>query len=728
MAFMISPGVNTSEIDLTTIVPAVGTTVGALAGPFRWGPCSTRVLVSSELDILNQFQKPDINCFPTWFTGANFLGYGNALWITRVVGPAASNACVVPPIIAPGDTPFQVLNEDQYLDQFAGGQGFPEGTSVGMWAAKYPGDLGSSLAVSMADSANFATWPFRTSFNQPPNTSTYVANAGGSNDEIHVVVVDAGGAWTGTPGTVLETFPYLSKCAAAKNADGSTMYYADNINRLSNYVWWMDFPEFSKAGLETWGSTTLGTVFEVMSTGVVFTEITGGPFVVGETVQFATTATVSAPTSGTTATVSLTIDPLSGAVKAASVTNPGSGYSTAPTVTVTGPGSGASLVAYIASGQVTVVNVGANGTGYLTKSAQVTAQTGSSITITPVNGSFIVGDVVTGVASAAFGTVNDIEGGVLSAYAALSGGVDDNANIQAGDLILGYDLYKSAEDVDIALILSGNLGGVTSIDDMIAVSEEIINIAEYRKDCVAFFSPPMSAVVNNPNYESTDIVAYRIQLPDSSYAVMDSGWKYQYDKYNDAFRWIPLNGDIAGLCVRTDTTKDPWWSPAGFNRGQIMNVIRLAWNPRQAYRDLLYQNAVNPVITTTGEGTILYGDKTMVMKPSAFDRINVRRLFIVLEKSISTAAKYSLFEFNDAFTQASFINMVDPFLRGVQGGRGIYDYKVVCDSTNNTPQVIDSNQFVGDIYIKPARSINFIQLNFIAVSTGVSFDEVVGQF
>ena len=728
MAFMISPGVNVSEIDLTTIVPAVGTTVGALAGPFRWGPCMTRVLTSSELDIINRFYKPDINCFPTWFTGTNFLGYGQALWVTRVVGPAASNACVIPPTITPGDTPFQVLNEDQYLTEFAGGQGFQE-TTVGMWAAKWPGDLGNSLAVSMADSANFANWTFKTSFNQPPNTSSYVSKAGGSNDEIHVVVVDAGGMWTGTPGTVLESFPYLSKCAAAKNADGTTMYYADVLNRTSNYIWWMDYPEFSKDGTETWGTSTLGTAFEVMSTKLVTASITG-TFTVGETVQFATTATVADPTSGTTATIALTLDPITGAVKAASVTNHGSGYTTAPTITVTGPGSGAVLVASIASGQVTVVSVSAAGTGYLAKIATVLSVPvdGTGIFIVPVKGTFGISDVVTGVTSQAFGTVNDIEGGVAAAYAQLSGGVDDNANIQAGDLMLGYDLYKSGEDVDIALLLTGNCGGVQNIDDMIAVLEEAINIVEYRKDCVVFISPPQSAVVSNPGNEATDTVAFRGMLPDSSYTVMDSGWKYQYDKYNDAFRWVPLNGDIAGLCVRTDTVRDPWWSPAGFNRGQIQSVVRLAWNPRQADRDLLYQNNVNPVITTTGDGTVLYGDKTLLSKPSAFDRINVRRLFIVLEKAIATAAKYSLFEFNDAFTQASFTNMVEPFLRDVQGRRGIYDFKVVCDSTNNTPQVIDSNQFVGDIYIKPARSINFIQLNFVAVSTGVSFDEVVGQF
>jgi len=241
-------------------------------------------------------------------------------------------------------------------------------------------------------------------------------------------------------------------------------------------------------------------------------------------------------------------------------------------------------------------------------------------------------------------------------------------------------------------------------------------------------SPDINDVVNNPFGTHEDIIDFRNALTTSSYAMLDSGYKYMYDRYNDAYRWVPLNGDIAGLIVRTDTDRDPWWSPGGFNRGVIKNIIKLAYNPNQGQRDQLYKSGVNPVTTFPGLGTILYGDKTLLAKPSAFDRINVRRLFIVLEKAIATAAKFSLFEFNDEFTRAQFRNMVEPFLRDVQGRRGIFDFRVVCNETNNTPEVIDSNRFVGDIYIKPARSINFITLNFIAVRTGVEFEEVIGKF
>jgi len=264
--------------------------------------------------------------------------------------------------------------------------------------------------------------------------------------------------------------------------------------------------------------------------------------------------------------------------------------------------------------------------------------------------------------------------------------------------------------------------------DNSTVVNYVIAIAESRKDVMVFVSPQQTDVVNNAGNEATSVVATRNALTPSSYAVMDCGWKYQYDKYNDVYRWVPLNGDVAGLCVRTDLQRDPWFSPAGFNRGQILNVVKLAWNPTKSDRDTLYKNGVNPVVTFPGEGTLLYGDKTMLSRPSAFDRINVRRLFIVLEQSITRAARSSLFEFNDDFTRAQFVSIVEPFLRDVKGRRGIYDYRVVCDTTNNTSQVIDANQFVGDIYIKPARSINFIQLNFVAVRTGVSFDEIVGKF
>jgi len=307
----------------------------------------------------------------------------------------------------------------------------------------------------------------------------------------------------------------------------------------------------------------------------------------------------------------------------------------------------------------------------------------------------------------------------------LSGGI--TAALTDGDINVGYDLFTNSDVVDISLVLTGGASVTVQqyvIDNVVTPAGSVTGRSG---DSVAFISPRYSDVVNQSGGETDNIKNWLETLArSSSYTVTDSGWKYMYDKYNGVYRYVPLNGDIAGLCAFTDQVRDPWFSPAGFNRGAIKNAVKLSWNPNQTQRDILYPLGVNPVVTFPGQGTVLYGDKTLQSKPSAFDRINVRRLFITLEKAISRAAKFSLFEFNDDFTRAQFVALVAPFLRDVQGRRGIYDFRVVCDTTNNTPQVIDNNQFVGDIYIKPARSINFIRLNFIAVGTGVQFTEVTG--
>lgn len=314
--------------------------------------------------------------------------------------------------------------------------------------------------------------------------------------------------------------------------------------------------------------------------------------------------------------------------------------------------------------------------------------------------------------------------GITYGSATLTGGVEgaDEVNVTLATVAPGYDLYKDPADVDISLILQGKAIGTTPANSHLLANYIIANVCEVRKDCVLFVSPAIGDIT------PAQMVTFAGAISATTFAVIDSGYKYQYDKYADVYRWIPLNGDIAGICARTDDVRDPWFSPAGYNRGQVKNVVKLQLNPAKAQRDLLYKNNVNPVITQPGQGTVLFGDKTNAGVASAFDRINVRRLFIVLEKAIGIAAKSTLFEFNDEFTRAQFKNLVEPFLRDVQGRRGIYDFRVVVDATNNTAAVVDSNKFVGDIYIKPARSINFIQLNFVAVRSGVEFTEVVGQF
>ena len=301
----------------------------------------------------------------------------------------------------------------------------------------------------------------------------------------------------------------------------------------------------------------------------------------------------------------------------------------------------------------------------------------------------------------------------------LAGGSDDNAPT-AGEIASGYDLLEDSETEDVNLLFAApDANGVNTI------ANDLISIAVARKDCMAFVSPPIEDTVGSSS-PASDVKAFADSLTSSSYASCDSTALYVYDKYNDVYRYIGAAGHQAGLCANADRVADAWFSPAGVNRGQLLGITKLAFNPKQADRDTLYKARVNPIVSMPGQGTLLFGDKTLLSRPSAFDRINVRRLFIVLEKAISTAAKAQLFEFNDEFTRAQFRNLVEPFLRDVKGRRGLTDFLVVCDATNNTGQVIDSNRFVADIFIKPARSINFITLNFIATRTGVEFSEISG--
>lgn len=720
MPFMLSPGVAVVEKDFTAIVPAVSTSRGAFAGAFQWGPVMSPTQVTSENELVSLFGKPVDQNFKSFFTAANFLSYTNSLLVARADTTGARNAVatlsgavtsvtrssggtgftavptvtfgvpdvaggiqatatailsggsvtattvtvggtgytsptivftapqvsggvtatgtvtvvsgvvtaivitsggsgytaaptatfsnvgsginaaigvvtistsnisaltitnsgtgytVAPTVVFSGGngsgTAFiavitnggvKINNSTDYLNSFSSGQGV-----VGEFAAKYPGALGNSLTVSICGTQGFDTWAYKANFNTAPGTSTYAASVGGSLDELHVIVIDEKGLWTGTPGTVLEKFAYLSKASDAKTSNGSTSYYKNVLNSESTYVYWLDHP----VGASDWGTSAVGNAFDV---------------------------------------------------------------------------------------------------------------------ITPVT-------------------------------RVLSGGVDDLATTDANTMN-AWALFTDDASYDISLIPVG--AASSTVANFI-----ISNLCETRLDCVAFVSPQNvstgEVITGTGSTATTAIKAYRNALPSTSYAVMDSGYKYQYDRYNDVYRFVPLNGDVAGLCARTDNTNDPWFSPSGLNRGQIKNVVKLAINPTKADRDVLYAAGVNPVVTFPGEGTVLFGDKTLLAKPSAFDRINVRRLFIVMEKAIATAAKFQLFEFNDPFTRAQFRSLVEPFLRDVQGRRGITDFVVKCDESNNTGQVIDSNNFVADIYVKPNRSINFITLNFIAARSSISFTEI----
>jgi len=638
MAFQVSPGVLVQEKDLTRIIPAVSTSIGAFAGEFRKGPIDEITTISSEQELVATFGKPDANNYEDFFSAANFLQYSNALRVVRVQNSSVSNAT------ESGST-FVIKNLTDYVDNYADGSG-----SVGLWAAKTAGVWGNSLKIStcpsstvyssagitvddsstsvgdtvvtvsdgtsinVGDIINFGDnynykvlskstnditikrkdepeyfgasdssglfaaltdgatvtryWEFYDLVDKAPGTSPYATSVGGSDDELHIVVVDEDGAITGTKGEVLEKFEAVSKASDAKSPQGDTNYYPTVIQNRSNYIYWMDH---NSSG-SNWGNTAAGTTF---------TSVTA------------------------VSNVSL--------------------------------------------------QAGSNG------SAATTAQK-----------------------------------------------------------LTSYEKFEDAETVDVGLIIAGKCDA-THVDNL-------ITIAENRKDAVVFASPERADVVGvaSAATQTTNVTGFFNGIRSSSYVVFDSGYKYMYDRYNDTYRFVPLNGDIAGLSARTDLIADAWYSPAGLNRGVIRGAVKLAYNPNKTQRDDLYRARVNPVATFPGQGTVLFGDKTGLSAPSAFDRINVRRLFITLEKAISTASKFQLFEFNDEFTRANFRNIVEPFLREVQGRRGITDFLVVCDETNNTGEVIDRNEFVAEIFVKPARSINFITLQFIATRTGVSFDEVAG--
>ena len=706
MPFQVSPGVNVSEIDLTTVVPAVSTTEGAIAGVFRWGPVDKRVLVDSETTLVQRFGKPTNHNAETFFTAANFLSYGNKLFVVRTanttdatgVAGVLSAAANVGAIST--NTAIIIKNDDLIED--SGVQSAVSGETNVRYIARYPGALGNSLKVSVCDTS--------TAFFS--NTSLTGGDANlSTNSQLTTVVANTGAnQFTVTIGQ------------SVTGTIGEAVSRAANVAAL-----------ISIGDLVEIGNSTIGTqLLKVTAVGGVINSASIAQFTVNTESKF-------------------TLNNF-GNLVATDTTTVNSGYlkryweyafsvdrspSTSTYTSNFGNSSAVDEVHVVVEDEDGLIT-GVPGTVLevfegLSRATDAKSEEGASIHIKTVinqNSKYIYygNDRISSYAnitSTAVTSLANTKPMTLSFQIGSDG--NDEANVTIAELIAGYDQFKSAEDVDISLLLQGKARGGSNGEQL--ANHIIDNIVEQRKDCVVFVSPDKpDTVLNSAGDEADDIVTFRNSISSTSYAVLDSGYKYQYDKYNDIYRYIPLNGDVAGLCVRTDDTRDPWFSPAGFNRGIIKNIVKLAFNPNKSQRDILYKSGINPVVTFPGQGTLLFGDKTLLSKPSAFDRINVRRLFIVLEKAIATAAKFTLFEFNDEFTRAQFRNLVEPFLRDVQGRRGIYDFKVVCDETNNTGEVIDRNEFVGDIYIKPARSINFIQLNFVAVRTGVEFSEIVGQF
>ncbi len=739
MGFQLSPGVQVNEVDLTNIIPAVSTSGGGFVGQFHWGPVEDYTIVENRNRLEALFGKPsDVN-YVDWMSAMNFLAYSTNLNIVRVVDDATA-------LNASADGLGVLIKNIQNYDQVA-----PSATSA-IFAAKYAGEYGNSIEVHMADSQTFVDWEYSNQFDGVPGTSEYATSVGATNanDELHVIVIDKGGVFTGVAGSILEVFPYVSKASNAKTLDGEPNFYGSVINKQSEYIWWLGNPST--------GYAVDGTVQSIAMTDN------------GSGYESAPSVTVSGDGSGATATAVLSS---TGSIKDIQVTDGGTGYSVGDAIVIAGDGSGATAeVGAETGGVIDTITVTAGGSGYTSATANASA-TGNgdatadvtvgysvaSVTVSSGGSSYTSATVVIAADSGNFtpATADATVGANLDEWnikvapsvsykvldwstAPTGAGAQDgealDLPLSAGadgvlvdeqDLVKGWNLFKNSEVVDVSILFVGDGGG--SVNSQAVIQHVIDNVAEVRKDVMVCFSPDKQDVFNQTSEQATEnVVTFRNTKINrsSSYAVMDSGWKYQYDLYNDKYRWVPMNADVAGTMANTDDVADPWFSPAGYTRGQIKNVISLAFNPSKVDRDALYKNGINSVVSFVGEGVVLYGDRTQQTKSTAFGKINIRRLFIVLEKSIATAAKYQLFEFNDQFTRAQFKNMVEPFLREVKGRRGIYDFLVVCDETNNTPEVIDRSEFVSDIYIKPSYSINYITLNFVAVRTGVEFEEIIG--
>ena len=668
MAFLVSPGVQVNEVDLTNVVPAVATSIGAIAGAFEKGPVSTIVNISSEEELVEIFGKPKTtgNQFETFFSAANFLKYTDSLKVVRAesaVVNAGANSGVL------------IRDLDHYDASFSTGQG-----SNGEWTARTAGTWANGIKVEICATA--------TAYEQNLSTNNLVNQADVAVGDTTIVVDDADAS--GYAFNVGDLISFYSDTANTVSVDDFNEYQVTAINTSTNALTVRLKDDPSGAGLQT----AIPNDSKIKRRWKYADQFSGAP--------------------GT------------------------SEYNTNNS-----RGSGDELHVIVADGTGDITGYDTDTAGNRTKGVieAFGFMSKNSGAKGPQGDSIYYADVIRAKSNFIYWTDHISAGSnwgtdTTSTYTAvdtitideLTGGTDDFA-LTAGEIEVAYDKFKDTESEDINLVIGGSSSIVadtsTGHDTHVTM---ITQLVEGRKDCVGFVSPHRSATVGvtTSAKQASNVRVAADLCPSSSYMVFDSGYMYMYDKYNDAYRHVPLNGSTAGLCANTDNVADAWFSPAGFSRGTVRGAIKLSFNPDKADRDVLYQARVNPVVNFPGQGVTLFGDKTAQTKPSAFDRINVRRLFLVLEKAIATAAKFQLFEFNDEFTRAQFRSLVEPFLRDVQGRRGITDFLVKCDATNNPGSVIDRNEFVADIFVKPARSINFITLNFVATRTGVAFSEVGG--
>jgi len=673
MADLVSAGVLIKEKDLTTTVQNEPTSIGAVGIVAAKGYVNQVITIGSEDELVEQFGKPTGTNFEYWFTAANFLGYSNTLRVVRFQTSSMLNSTGAGAgALIPNTTSYQV--GDGTNGPYSGG----EATGLGSFAARTPGAWGNSLKVAWCSSANTDVTTVGSEVSAFFTDAKTTLNGGLVAGATSVTVTSSTGIVVGSiiaiaGDTAGAKYKVTVQAGAVLTVErypntAATGIQATAISTGAKVsLWWEFYEQFDKAP-----GTSQFVTDRVPATGA------GTPFGFDE--LHIIVIDEDGEITGVRGTILETYDAVSKAADA---------------LTDEGNANYYPDVVYNNSQYVYWMDHPGVGSG---------TAWGTNVSST-----------------SKYATTSASPGGESLASGA------DGSTVTNGQRQLGYDYFKDPDQVDINLLMTGP-ATVDGTSDIV-VPTHLIDIMNARKDSVVFISPYKDAVVNKAvgNAQAAAVTAYFDTMASTSYAVFDSGYKKQYDKFNDVFRWVPLNGDIAGCCAATDAIEDPWWSPGGLTRGQIRSSIELAFNPTQTERDTLYRARINPIVTFPGEGTVLWGDKTALAKQSAFNRINVRRLFITIEEACAAAARSILFEFNDEFTRDSFKSMVDPYLRDVQARRGITDFLVVCDTTNNTGQVIDANAFRADIYVKPARSINFITLTFIATRTGVAFDEVVGR-
>ena len=711
-----SPGIVVREVDLTIgRVDTATDKVGAIVAPFAKGPVNEPILVENEQDLLDNFGEPSETDkhFEHFMVAQSYLAYGGVMRVVRAGDVDLTNAYVG------AANSIRIDSTEDYNNK-----GYDTSTITGVtFAARNPGSWGNGLKVALIDSKADQTLTI--------GISTLTVGVGVTQ------AVPAGTVVAGAGSTSLIDGYFKGIVTGVTGSSVDVKFVA----------------HVSTAGIETAKDYQPGGVYQFNNSGVLSYEVS------------------SNAGGGSTTTVSTTVDWFDQQTIALSnSTIKWNNISDRPGTSAFAASRSSRfdevhVVVYDDEGKVTG-NAGTVLEKHLNlskaKDAEFSAGTPAYWRKYLYNNSTNIfgGSAPAGITTTNFGAGNftfasdngwdqEAQGisfaGSGSVTSTLGGGKNYNGmtgiqtagafSVTIGDLGTGYDLFENPEEVDVDFLLMGSSNYTK--EESQALANKIISVAELRKDAIAFVSPNRGSFLNDTaagsvtvysNSQITDnLVSYYAPVTSTTFGVFDSGYKYMYDRFNDTFRYVPMNGDTAGTCARNDINNFPWFSPAGTARGTILNAVKLAYNPNQTQRDTLYSNRINPIIFSPGAGIVLFGDKTGFGKASAFDRINVRRLFIYLENAIKAAARDQLFEFNDEITRTNFINIVEPFLRDVQSKRGIFDFRVICDETNNTAAIIDSNEFVADIFIKPSRSINFIGLTFVATRTGISFDEVIGS-